>query len=989
MLGGDSTSLNVRIDGDVDPYEREIRKAQAATRAYERDLESLNRNIALLDKQLADDTAKRLEARNRAFTATGRGMVIAGAAMAVGAGYAVKAAMDWESSWRDVQKVVTGTPEQMGALEQQLRDMAKVLPASQSEIAATAAAAGQLGVQRDNIASFTKTMIMMGTATNLSSDEAATSIARFMNVMRSAGDEVDNIGSTIVALGNKGASTESEITAMAQRVAGAGSLIGASQQDVLGLAAAMANLGIQSELGGGAMQRVLTIIYSKMKAGGSAVKDLADVAGVSAEEFARKWEADPVKAFDIFLQGLNQVKASGGDVVATLASLGITGTQNLQVLLRLAGAGDMLTKSLATANKSWDQNNALTNEANARYQTAAARLEIARNNLNDVAITIGASLLPAFVSILNAVSNLARGFQMLPGPVKAIIGPATALMAAITLLGGAALLAIPKIAAFNAVIAEESAGPRLTSMGKGIQGVAGALAGPWGLALGAGVTALTIFMQKQGEAAQKVEELKQTLDEQTGVVTENTRAWVVQQLSKDGTLQQAQALGFSVKTVTDAALGQTAALEQLHTQVAGLNDTQLPDWMTQTNALGAGPDPALLQDETGRAAVALDAKLSHTNDTLTEAQQKWQLEHEAMGTATDGAKENASASDAAAQAQQGLGSDTATTTMKMDQEAASAKGLMNALDKLNDAVLGQRSGARDYQQTLDDARATLQKGTRTLDINTKAGRDNQAALDSIAESTLRWADAAAKTDKSGQQSFEIMQQGRKDLIATARQFGMTAEQARGLADRILDIPKKWETAFSVSDKATNPVQDLHRDIEQVPTHHITQFDVNTQAARGEVAGFVAAANASLANIHDQTIDLVLSRHRVGPAMARGGRVVGPGGPTEDRVPIRASAGEHVWTASEVRAAGGHTAVESLRREVLSRGQRALSAEVAVVGRVPAGTPDTGRRGGGSGPMSIAGTLTIPGFGEGYIRGIVQDEMTDEASYADALAGRGR
>jgi cell wall-associated NlpC family hydrolase len=49
--------------------------------------------------------------------------------------------------------------------------------------------------------------------------------------------------------------------------------------------------------------------------------------------------------------------------------------------------------------------------------------------------------------------------------------------------------------------------------------------------------------------------------------------------------------------------------------------------------------------------------------------------------------------------------------------------------------------------------------------------------------------------------------------------------------------------------------------------------------------------------------------------AAGGGVYGPGGPTDDRVPAMLSAGEHVWTAKEVKKAGGHGAVEQLRREV--------------------------------------------------------------------------
>ncbi|HEY9416466.1 MAG TPA: hypothetical protein VIQ30_17055, partial [Pseudonocardia sp.] len=50
--------------------------------------------------------------------------------------------------------------------------------------------------------------------------------------------------------------------------------------------------------------------------------------------------------------------------------------------------------------------------------------------------------------------------------------------------------------------------------------------------------------------------------------------------------------------------------------------------------------------------------------------------------------------------------------------------------------------------------------------------------------------------------------------------------------------------------------------------------------------------------------------------ATGGAIDGPGTGTSDSVPIWASAGEHMWTAREVQAAGGHGAMHELRRAAL-------------------------------------------------------------------------
>lgn len=52
------------------------------------------------------------------------------------------------------------------------------------------------------------------------------------------------------------------------------------------------------------------------------------------------------------------------------------------------------------------------------------------------------------------------------------------------------------------------------------------------------------------------------------------------------------------------------------------------------------------------------------------------------------------------------------------------------------------------------------------------------------------------------------------------------------------------------------------------------------------------------------------------AYADGGGVRGPGTRTSDSIPARLSDGEHVWTAREVEAAGGHDNVVRMRRNVL-------------------------------------------------------------------------
>nr|DAG55480.1 MAG TPA: minor tail protein [Caudoviricetes sp.] len=178
------------------------------------------------------------------------------APIVAGVGAVVKSAMSWESAFAGVKKTNDEVVDSNGNvvysyadLENGLRGLAAQLPASHEEIAGVAEAAGQLGIKSQDVVSFTKTMIDMGESTNLSAEDAASAIAKIANITGLTSDEYQRFGSSVVALGNNFATTESDIVSMANRLAASGTLAGLTNQEILGLATAMSSVGIEAEAG--------------------------------------------------------------------------------------------------------------------------------------------------------------------------------------------------------------------------------------------------------------------------------------------------------------------------------------------------------------------------------------------------------------------------------------------------------------------------------------------------------------------------------------------------------------------------------------------------------------------------------------------------------------------------------------------------------------------------------------------------------------------
>lgn len=816
--------------------------------------ESAQRRLAAAEAAAYREEVAHAQKRAEAQEKVGKAFLASSAAIALGIGLASKAAIDWQADFAQVEKTLPSDTSQgaFGVLDKQLRGLSTRIPVSAGDLAGLAASASQLGVGQQDLARFTATAASLGEVTTLSAEDAVTGLAKLGNVMEPGkfASNIERAGSALLALGNEGASTEGEILDMAQRIAGAGKTVGLTEPQVLSFANALTSVGLEAEGGGTAISRVMVDMAQAVNEGGESLDNFARVSGVSAAQFKQEFETNAAGAVARFIGGLGQIKARGGDVFGTLSAMNLSEIRVRDTLLRASSASDLLTRSLTTGQKAWDESTALSDAAGKRYETAAAKIQIARNRLQDTAITIGGAFLPAVAGVADKAGALIEVFQGLPGPAKQALGVIGTLGVVAGGLGGTALMLVPKLHNFVSVLDEM--GPKGARAASAVRTMGSALAGPWGIALAIGTVALGEWANKQAEAKQRVDSLTESVKADGNAIGENTKKMVAQQLAQEGVLAATRQLGLSQSDVLEATLGNVdaqgrlnAALEkaksglgqgsQSLTDLMGLGsaDSTVSAIQRVENAVGssssemkqavtnAKDEAAALQGvagASGQAASGMSGVAQEAIDTKTEAKKAKEALDE-LKHALDGLAETELGMEAAndavlrdlksvENAAKGGGTKGAGKVSAEDRARASDAGKLAKAEAIAAGKTKAEAIAAGKQ-----ARESVLAAARKSSTGTREAADPlevRAAMRTLVDDELKIIEKMADHGASADQLKAKSAQLAKQVYDEGRKIGLTREQAEHYAAALKEVPDVVSTLVKTDglDEAISKVRTL-------------------------------------------------------------------------------------------------------------------------------------------------------------------------------------
>lgn len=1016
-MAGISHGVSVRFSALMGGFVGPIRAAGGAVQGLGRTLnaagttilttgarmEALNRRIQTLQRGLADapatmspairqamrnelrtlqDRHAALARQQQAYQRLGQTATIAGVAMVAGFGFAVKAAADFDKAMSKVAAVSGATGVQLDALRKSAMEAGRDTKFSATQAANATAELTKAGIATaDILGGALKGSLALAAAGEIEFADAATISAQAMNIFGLEGKDVTHVADVLAAGASKSAADVKGLAWSLKMGGQVAAQTGLSLESTVGVLSAFADNALIGSDAGTSLKTMLQHLANPSEKAAGMMRDLGlevyDANGnfVGMEKLAENLQ--------VSMGGLTQevrdqamAQIFGSDAVRganIMFKIGAAGVREYTTAVNDAGEAERLAAKMT--------------------DNLAGDFEKLKGQLETALITSGSSANTVLREMVQAISAVISAYSSLPASVQSTGFVIIGLTGAVILLAKGMIFMVTtardaKIALLALGLTGARVTAAMTAIRSAFMATAAFMAGPWGLAIGAAVIALSLFMINKKKAAQATEEFTSAIKADSGAMGENTRQAIANDLEKRGLLRTAQRLGIDLKTMTDAVIGNKDAMGSVTTATDAYsakllkmrNEGQLT-WEEWSRADGTLQTfKASINDQNGSLAASVEA---YKRVTAASA-----------GTTTE--TKNLTAAQVAAAAK---ANDHTSAEQKLIDTMNDAKATSKELKDAFDALAGGNIAAA---KAAIQQRAALKEAGEASDHRRGLTDKESLALISLAENNQDVIVSMKDTDATGDQLIAKQQQMTQAFIKTAvgmgatkkeatdlaREFGLFMEVAESTTVEVSGFIDKANSAASAASRlafrtggdATDAQNAFKASLQQsLPILYAMagsnqrlrgQIDALARA-NGIVVGkmnvsrqsFIAAASAmgigareagklwtKLQALKSKKINVSVDAKgewQVGgsPASRRssfatGGRVpmVSGGSRAVDSVPAVLRVDEHVLTPEEVDAMGGHAAVYRMRKAALrgeiqgfATGGRVASANLGTSG----------------------------------------------------------
>ncbi|EAI5992379.1 phage tail tape measure protein [Campylobacter jejuni] len=358
------------------------------------------------------------------------GNVIRGGIIGKGLGEAIS----FESAMADVRKVVNfDEGDDIKKMSADILKMSQTLPVTANELAAIAAAGGQIGLGSKDVREFTNLVTKMKVAFDMSAEDVGDSVAKIKNILGISLKDMEDLGDSINNLSDNSASKAREIIDVMKRTAAAGKQIGFTKEQIAALSSSFISLGKGPEVAGTAINSLYRVLATADNMGTKTESAFAKL-GISGAFLKQASFDDPKKALDMFLQRISKLDQK--EQMGVLVD--IFGREFADDMATLVGGLDTYKEALKNAGDE-AKKGSLQREFDTRAATTENSIILMKNAFNSLAVNLGSVFLPAISWVSAGISYLVNSITYITGLVPGLNGVLGGLIATFLLAKPAVL----------------------------------------------------------------------------------------------------------------------------------------------------------------------------------------------------------------------------------------------------------------------------------------------------------------------------------------------------------------------------------------------------------------------------------------------------------------------------------------------------------------------------------------------------------------------
>ncbi|ELZ9763586.1 phage tail tape measure protein [Campylobacter jejuni] len=358
------------------------------------------------------------------------GNVIRGGIIGKGLGEAIS----FESAMADVRKVVNfDEGDDIKKMSADILKMSQTLPVTANELAAIAAAGGQIGLGSKDVREFTNLVTKMKVAFDMSTEDVGDSVAKIKNILGISLKDMEDLGDSINNLSDNSASKAREIIDVMKRTAAAGKQIGFTKEQIAALSSSFISLGKGPEVAGTAINSLYRVLATADNMGTKTESAFAKL-GISGAFLKQASFDDPQKALDMFLQRISKLDQK--EQMGVLVD--IFGREFADDMATLVGGLDTYKEALKNAGDE-AKKGSLQREFDTRAATTENSIILMKNAFNSLAVNLGSVFLPAISWVSAGISYLVNSITYITGLVPGLNGVLGGLIATFLLAKPAVL----------------------------------------------------------------------------------------------------------------------------------------------------------------------------------------------------------------------------------------------------------------------------------------------------------------------------------------------------------------------------------------------------------------------------------------------------------------------------------------------------------------------------------------------------------------------